>query len=185
MTVAGKNANNIGNQAGGWTISWQGSSGNITPGTTIFQGIQNAVAPGVTVEYRTNLNQPWSADIGIAVIGETPYAEGQGDDADLSLDGADLNVVSKVCEKATKCIVVLVSGRPLIINDQLALANAFVAAWLPGTEGQGVADVLFGDYNFSGTLPMTWPNNISQVPINVGDDPYQPLFPYGFGLTYP
>jgi beta-glucosidase len=185
ITVAGKNANNIGNQAGGWTISWQGSSGNITPGTTIFQGIQNAVAPGVTVEYRTNLNQPWSADIGIAVIGETPYAEGQGDDADLSLDGADLNVVSKVCEKATKCIVVLVSGRPLIINDQLALANAFVAAWLPGTEGQGVADVLFGDYNFSGTLPMTWPNNISQVPINVGDDPYQPLFPYGIGLTDP
>lgn len=185
IVVAGKGANDIGNQSGGWTISWQGSSGDITPGTTIFEGIQNAVEPGVTVEYRTNLNQPWSADVGIAVIGETPYAEGQGDDADLAVGNDNATVVNKVCQKATTCIVILVSGRPLIINNELNASNAFVAAWLPGTEGQGVADVIFGDYIFTGTLPLTWPNDISQVPINVGDDPYAPLFPYGFGLTYP
>jgi beta-glucosidase len=185
IVVAGKNAHDIGNQSGGWTISWQGSSGNITPGTTIFEGIQNAAGPGVTVEYRTNLNQPWSADVGIAVIGETPYAEGVGDDLDLTLSNSDVNAVNKVCQKATTCIVVLVAGRPLIINDQLAQADAFVMAWLPGTEGQGVADVLFGDYNFTGTLPMSWPVSVNDLPLNVGDATYNPLFPFGYGLTFP
>ena len=185
IVVAGKGANDIGNQSGGWTISWQGGSGATTPGTTIFEGIQNAVDPGVSVEYRTNLNKPWSADIGIAVIGETPYAEGQGDDADLAIGNDNANVVNKVCQNSALCVVILVSGRPLIINGELNVADAFVAAWLPGTEGQGVADVLFGDYNFTGLLPMTWPNDINQVPINVGDASYAPLFPYGYGLRYP
>jgi beta-glucosidase len=185
IVVAGKNAHDIGNQSGGWTISWQGSSGNITPGTTIFEGLQNAAGPGVTVEYRTNLNRPWSADVGIAVIGETPYAEGVGDDLDLSVDNSDANTVNKVCQKATTCIVVLVAGRPLIINDQLAQADAFVMAWLPGTEGQGVAEVLFGDYNFTGTLPISWPVSVDDLPLNVDDATYNPLFPYGYGLTYP
>lgn len=185
IVVAGKNAHDIGHQTGGWTITWQGSSGAITPGTTILQGIQNTVGSGVTVEYQANVNRPWSADVGLAVIGERPYAEGQGDDLDLSLSDPDLNVIEEVCENAAKCIVILVSGRPLIITEQLAQVDAFVAAWLPGTEGQGVADVLFGDYPFTGKLPVSWPASVEDLPLNVGDEPYEPLFPYGFGLSYP
>lgn len=185
IMVAGKSANDIGNQSGGWTISWQGSSGNIITGTTILQGIQAAAGSEVTVEYQTNLNQPWSADVGIVVVGERPYAEGKGDDLDLSLDSTDANTINEVCQNTPKCIVILVSGRPMIITGQLAQADAFVAAWLPGTEGQGVADVLFGDENFSGKLPMSWPATIEALPLNVGDDSYEPLFPYGFGLRYP
>ena len=118
------------------------------------------------------------------VIGERPYAEGQGDDQHLGLDQEDSSAVQNGCN-AMPCVVILISGRPMLINTQLTQANAFVAAWLPGTEGQGVADVIFGDYIFSGTLPMTWPTDMNQVPINVGDDPYEPLFPYGYGLSYP
>ena len=136
------------------------------------------------MEFKQRATGQLSGDFGIVVIGERPYAEGQGDDNDLALEVEDRNAVKNVCN-AMPCVVILISGRPMIINDQLAQSNAFVAAWLPGTEGQGVADVIFGDYNFTGTLPMTWPNSINQVPINIGDDPYEPLFPYGFGLTYP
>ena len=124
-----------------------------------------------------------SGDIGVIVVGELPYAEGQGDAPDLALHPGDVEVIEQVCE-AMACVVVLISGRPMIVTDVLPRVDAFVAAWLPGTEGQGVADVLFGDHDFSGTLPMTWPREMSQVPINVGDAEYEPLFPYGFGLTY-
>ena len=103
--------------------------------------------------------------------------------ADLSLSTGDVETIERVCD-AMPCVVVLVSGRPLIITDVLPQADAFVAAWLPGSEGQGVADVLFGDHDFSGTLPMTWPRDMGQIPINVGDTEYDPLFPFGYGLTY-
>jgi beta-glucosidase len=92
--------------------------------------------------------------------------------------------VGTVCG-AMPCVVVLISGRPMLIQDQMAEADAFVAAWLPGTEGDGIAEVLFGDYNFTGTLPVTWPRDMNQVPINVDDATYDPLFAYDFGLTYP
>ena len=95
----------------------------------------------------------------------------------------DVEVIEQVCD-AMACVVVLVSGRPMIVTDVLPQVDAFVAAWLPGTEGQGVADVLFGDHDFIGTLPMSWPRDIGQLPINVGDAEYDPLFPYGYGLTY-
>jgi beta-glucosidase len=124
-----------------------------------------------------------SGDIGIVVVGEQPYAEGRGDDWDLALSDRDIATIERVCD-AMPCVVVLVSGRPMMIADLLPSTDAFVAAWLPGTEGQGVVDVLFGDFDFSGTLPMTWPREMSQVPINVGDADYDPLFPFGFGLTY-
>jgi beta-glucosidase len=186
ILVAGKNADNIGNQSGGWTISWQGSSGNITPGTSILQGIRAAVAPGTTVTFDASARKPAGHDVAIAVIGETPYAEGQGDRTDgMGLDRSDLSVLNNLKRAGIPTIVVLVSGRPLVVTTQLPDWRAFIAGWLPGTEGAGVADVLFGDYKPTGKLPMSWPRTATQIPINVGDAGYDPLFAYGFGLTYP
>jgi beta-glucosidase len=182
--VAGKNASDIGNQCGGWTISWQGSSGNITPGTTILEGIENEVAEGTgSVTFREDGRQSSGYDVAIVVIGETPYAEGNGDDTDLALDSADLNCLANI-DPGVPTVVVLVSGRPMITTNEINNSNAFVAAWLPGTEGDGVAEVLFGDYDFTGKLPHSWPRNIQQVPINYGDANYDPLFAYGFGLDH-
>ncbi len=183
ILVAGDNADDIGNQSGGWTITWQGSSGDTTPGTTILEGIQAAVDPGTTVTYSRRATGRITGDFGVVVVGEKPYAEGQGDDQHLGLSSADTNAIDRVCS-AMPCVVVLVSGRPMLIADLLPQTDAFVAAWLPGTEGDGVADVLFGDYDFTGTLPITWPRDMAQIPINVGDPVYDPLFPYGFGLSY-
>ncbi|MGM7681149.1 glycoside hydrolase family 3 protein [Cytobacillus sp. Hm23] len=185
--VAGKNADNIGNQSGGWTISWQGSSGDITPGTTILEGIQSTVSQNTEVTYNERgIGLDSSYDIAVVVIGETPYAEGNGDrPTNLGLDRTDIAILQKIKRSGVPTVVILVSGRPMIVTDQLENWDAFIAAWLPGTEGQGVSDVLFGDYNFTGTLPLSWPRTEDQIPINVGDTPYDPLFPYGFGLTYP
>ncbi|MBM0237917.1 glycoside hydrolase family 3 protein [Micromonospora sp. ATA32] len=183
--VAGRNADNIGNQSGGWTISWQGSSGNITPGTSILQGVRGAVGPGTTVTYNsrgTGIDGSYRA--AIAVVGETPYAEGQGDrTGSMSLDREDLRTISTLRNAGVPVIVVLVSGRPMDIAAELPRWNALLAAWLPGTEGAGVADVLFGAAAPTGKLPMTWMNSVSQQPINAGDGQV-PLFPQGYGLTY-
>ncbi|WP_246510688.1 glycoside hydrolase family 3 N-terminal domain-containing protein [Nonomuraea endophytica] len=183
--VAGKNADNIGHQSGGWTISWQGGSGATTPGTTILQGIRNAVGASTTVTYNatgSGINNTYQA--AIAVVGETPYAEGAGDrPSGMGLDAADLQVVSTLRAAGVPVIVVLISGRPLDIATQLPNWNALLAAWLPGTEGAGVADVLFGDHNPTGKLPSTWMQNAGQQPINDGDGK-PALFPYGFGLAY-
>jgi beta-glucosidase len=186
LFVAGKSADDIGNQSGGWSITWQGGSGATTTGTTILQGIRAAAGAGSTVTYNRDGNGvDGSYRAAIAVVGETPYAEGAGDrPGSMSLDSADLAVISKLKATGIPVIVVLVSGRPLDIASQLGNWNALVAAWLPGTEGAGVADVLFGDYNPTGTLPMTWMNSASQQPINDGDGKAA-LFPLGFGLRYP
>ncbi|GAA1412616.1 glycoside hydrolase family 3 protein [Catellatospora coxensis] len=183
--VAGKNADDIGHQSGGWTISWQGGSGNITPGTTILQGIRAAVGPTTTVTYHqrgTGIDGTYRA--AIAVVGETPYAEGQGDrTGSMSLDRDDLRAIDTLRKAGVPVIVVLVSGRPLDIAANLPAWNALLAAWLPGTEGGGVADVLFGAVPPTGKTPMTWMNSVSQQPINAGDG-QTPLFAQGFGLTY-
>jgi beta-glucosidase len=184
--VAGKNADNIGNQSGGWTISWQGASGNTTPGTTVLQAIRNTVAPGTTVSYNKTGRGAAGHDVAVVVIGETPYAEGQGDKPSyLGLDQDDKNTLNTVKRAGIPVVVILLSGRPMVISDQLPGWSALIAGWLPGTEGQGVADVLFGDYKPTGKLPMSWPRSETQIPINVGDPTYDPLFTYGFGLTYP
>ncbi|NNJ61673.1 MAG: beta-glucosidase [Dactylosporangium sp.] len=184
--VAGKSADDIGNASGGWTISWQGDSGNITPGTTILEGIRNTVGSATTVTYSedgTGIDSSYRA--AIAVVGETPYAEGVGDlPGSMGLDTTDLATIARLRAAGVPVIVVLVSGRPMDIAAHLGDWDAFVAAWLPGTEGQGVADVLFGDYNPTGTLPMTWMASASQQPINDGDG-QTGLFPYGYGLSYP
>ncbi|MBN2182939.1 MAG: glycoside hydrolase family 3 C-terminal domain-containing protein, partial [Sedimentisphaerales bacterium] len=183
--VAGKNADNIGNQCGGWTINWQGRNGEVTTGgTTILAGIKNAVSENTEVTFSLDGAGAAGADFGIVVIGETPYAEGNGDSASLALSREDIEAITNIRDAGIPVVVILISGRPLIINDVLDMADAFIAAWLPGTEGQGVADVLFGDYKPTGKLSFTWPRSIDQVPINIGDDDYKPLFEYGFGLTY-
>ncbi|AZO96818.1 beta-glucosidase [Halocella sp. SP3-1] len=176
--LAGSNCDDIGSQCGGWTLSWQGSTGDITEGTTIKEGIKNAVkGRGKVVASLDN------ADIAIVVIGENPYAEWKGDDPDLSLSKADITTLNKVKQAGIPIVVVMVSGRPLIVSNYIDDWDAFIEAWLPGSEGQGVADVIFGDYNFTGRLPITWPKHVSQLPINYGDRQYDPLFEYGYGLV--
>ncbi len=183
IVVGGSHVNNLGYQAGGWTISWQGGSGATTVGTTFWQALQAAKPAGVTLQnVGTQTKGNYSGDVGIVVVGETPYAEGKGDSSTLALSGANVAQVNDICSRVTKCIVILMSGRPLIINSQLNQANAFVAAWLPGTEGAGITDVLFGDYGFVGKLPVTWPNAVTQEPINSGDG-QTGLFPFGYGIT--
>jgi beta-glucosidase len=182
--VAGRNADDIGNQCGGWTITWQGSSGAITTGTTVLQGIRAALLGGGTASYTRDGSGAAGASAGVVVIGETPYAEGLGDRDDLSLTAADVEAVRAVKRARVPTVVVLISGRPLILDPILRDADAIVAAWLPGTEGAGVADVLFGDYAPTGKLSHSWPRSMAQIPINLGDPGYDPLFPYGYGLTY-
>jgi beta-glucosidase len=183
--VAGSNADDIGNQTGGWTITWQGSSGAITEGTTILEGLQKAGGGG-NVTYSKDASASTAGyDVGVVVVGETPYAEGVGDVGngnDLELTAADKAAVDKVCG-AIKCVVLTVSGRPQLVGDRLGDIDALVASWLPGTEGSGVADVLYGKRPFTGQLPVTWPKSESQLPINVGDTSYDPQFPFGWGLT--
>ena len=183
--VGGKSADDLGNQCGGWTIDWQGKSGQELPGgTTILKAIQQAVAPQTKVTFAKDGSGAEGATVGVVVVGETPYAEGVGDTEDLSLAPEDVAAFDNMKRAGIPVVVVLVSGRPMIINSVLEKADAFVAAWLPGTEGQGVADVLFGDYKPTGKLSFTWPRTMAQLPINVGDKTYDPLFKYGFGLSY-
>jgi beta-glucosidase len=181
--VAGKSADDIGNQCGGWTISWQGKSGaNTTGGTTILKAIQETVSPQTKVTYAKDGADAAGADLGIVVIGETPYAEWMGDRQSLELSEEDIAVVEKMKQAGLPVVVIVISGRPLIIDKVIDKADAFVAAWLPGTEGRGVTDVLFGDFKFVGKLSFSWPRSMDQIPINVGDKDYDPLFKYGHGL---
>src|ERR1043165_4401356 len=183
--VAGKSADDIGNQCGGWTISWQGKSGdNTTGGTTILKAIQETVSPQTTVTFSKDGTDASGADLGIVVIGETPYAEMIGDRKTLELGEEDVAVVEKTKHAGMPLVVVLLSGRPLIIDKVIDKADAFVAAWLPGTEGRGVTDVLFGDFKPVGKLSFSWPRSMDQIPINAGDKNYDPLFKFGFGLSY-
>ncbi|HYW74422.1 MAG TPA: glycoside hydrolase family 3 N-terminal domain-containing protein [Pyrinomonadaceae bacterium] len=185
LHVAGKSADDIGNQCGGWTIDWQGKSGNVTTGgTTILKAIQGAVSPATKVTFSVDGTGAEGATAGVIVIGETPYAEGVGDREDLSLSTEDLSVIHNMARAGIPLVAILLSGRPMIINQALSECDAFMAAWLPGTEGQGVADVLFGDYRPSGKLSCSWPRSMAQIPINIGDADYDPLFKYGYGLSY-
>jgi len=186
LYVAGSTADDLGRQMGGWTISWQGGSGDTTTGTSIAEGIRQ-VAPDATVTVSTGATEPIRADqTGVVVVGERPYAEGQGDvgnnGSSLSLTPEDQAIVEKVCAATESCVVLVVSGRPQLLGDVVGLADAVVASSLPGSEGAGVADALFGVRPFAGRLPVTWAADADQVPINVGDADYEPLYPYGWGL---
>jgi beta-glucosidase len=184
VALAGKSADNTGNQCGGWTITWQGTTGNVVPGATSVRQAFEAVLGTTGVVYSLDGSSTQGATVGVAVIGELPYAEGKGDKTDLALDPADVTAVQTLKQAGLKTVVVLIAGRPMILDTILPYADAVVMAWLPGSEGEGVTDILFGDAHPSGTLPRTWPANMAQIPINVGDANYAPLYPFGFGLTY-
>jgi beta-glucosidase len=183
--VAGEGANNIGLQSGGWTIQWQGEEGDITEGSTTLEGIRELVSPDTQVNYN-NFTGDTVADVGIVVVGERPYAEGFGDSDDLYLSDSDVANIERMHERAERVVVIILSGRPLIITTQLSLADAWVAAWLPGSEGSAVADMLFGDYAFTGKLPFSWPRSMRQLPFNFAILPSEgcdaPLFSFGYGL---
>ena len=178
--LAGKTADNLENQCGGWSLGWQNFDGQTTTGTTIRQAIENTVS-GTTVTYSENGTGATGADVGIVVVGETPYAEGVGDTSDLYLSTADRNAINNVRNAGVPVIVILVSGRPMFVESELPNWDALIAAWLPGTEGQGVADVLFGDTFPVGILSFSWPRN-NAIPVNLGDTGYNPLFPYGYSI---
>ena len=180
IIVAGRGADNIGMQSGGWTISWQGEMGNKTAGTSILEAIQSTVDPTTSVQFTEDGNNA-IGDVAIVVIGEEPYAEMEGDRIDLSLDKKDLAVIDKLKAQNIPVVVILLSGRPMIITDHLDQWDALVAAWLPGTEGHGISDVLFGDYNPTGELSFSWPKSMDQIPITKTDDH---LFDFGYGLSY-
>ncbi|MBN1696183.1 MAG: glycoside hydrolase family 3 C-terminal domain-containing protein [Spirochaetales bacterium] len=181
LLVAGRSADSMRNQCGGWTLGWQGMlPGQSLEGTTILQGIR---AAAVNVTYSSNGSGASGYDAAIVVVGEEPYAEAEGDDQDLSLSPTDIQCINNVESSGTPYVIVLVSGRPMTVTSHIESSDAFVAAWLPGTEGGGVADCLFGDHDFSGKLPFSWPRSMSQIPVNYNDPSYDPLYAFGYGLS--
>ncbi len=185
--VAGKSADDIGNQCGGWTVQWQGQSGKVTTGgTTVFAAIKASVSQTTRVTYSPDGKGADSATIAIAVIGERPYAEGKGDHGDLSLDKEDIATIANLKKAGIPVVVILISGRPMILGDVLQQSDALLAAFLPGTEGAGITDILFGDYKPTGKLSFSWPKSNDQLPLNCNgpQEKYQPLFEFGYGLPY-
>ena len=184
IAIVGEHADNIGYQCGGWTITWQGGSDDITPGISILDGFKLAVRDTNDIIFSKDGKNIPDADMIIAVIGEKPYSEGWGDRESLDLSEEDKKILKRVNEKNIPYLIILISGRPMLIEDEIKDCDAFIAVWLPGTEGAGIADVIFGDYKPTGKLSMSWPKSMKQIPINIGDKDYDPLFSFGYGLTY-
>ncbi|MFC6082463.1 glycoside hydrolase family 3 N-terminal domain-containing protein [Sphaerisporangium aureirubrum] len=197
VLVVGKTADSLPNQTGGWSLTWQGTgntNADFPNGTTILGGLREALGTAnVTFSETADGVDPSAYDAVVAVIGETPYAEGVGDLSRRTLEAAklypaDLAVLDKVSGKGAPVVTVYVSGRPLYVNKELNRSDAFVAAWLPGTEGGGVADLLVRGRNsghgYTGTLSYSWPKSACQTPLNPGDEGYDPLFRPGYGLRY-
>jgi beta-glucosidase len=186
VAVVGAAADDLGAQCGGWTISWQGSHGVVTPGgTTLLAGLRQVAPAGCEITHDADGANLAGADAIVVILAEDPYAEGKGDRQNLGLPERDLALLRRARATKIPVALVLLSGRPLILGEALELCDALVVAWLPGTEGAGVADVLFGARAPTGKLPVSWPRTMAQIPINVGDANYDPLFPFGFGLSYP
>ncbi len=182
LLIAGQAADDLGLQCGGWTIDWMGRPGAITEGTTILAGIRATVAADTELIYSptAEFEPSVKAEVGILVIGETPYAEGQGDTDNLTLTPEQRVLIDRMKRHCAKLVIILVSGRPLIITEHLDDWTALVAAWLPGSEGAGVADVLFGDQPFVGKLGHHWPRDMASIPVR---DVADSLWPFGYGLS--
>jgi beta-glucosidase len=173
--VAGSGADDLNHQSGGWTVWWQGG-GDQTSGTTV----REAVAKVANV-----VDELAQADVALVVLSEEPYAEFLGDVESIdTLPGADFSLLADAQAAGKPVVALVISGRPVLITDHIDSANAWIAGWLPGTEGDGIAEVLFGDYNFTGKLSHSWPRTEAQVDENKDDAGFDPLFPYGHGLTY-
>ena len=193
IVVVGEHANNAGLQSGGWTIWWQGIHENYKGATTILDGIKNK-SQGIVVYDEQAKEKHYDADLAIVVVGERPYAEMLGDIGDgngdhrLTLSDQHQKYIDTYTKNGVRTIVILVSGRPLVTTNQIENSDAFIAAWLPGSEGGGVAEVLFGDYNFKGKLPHSWPKSIEDFKGKYGpnfwDKSIDPLYEFGFGLSY-
>lgn len=197
VLVAGPAADNIGQQSGGWTISWQGtgnSNEDFPGGHSIYDGITGAVtAAGGQVELAVDGEYQQQPDVAVVVYGETPYAEGNGDIDNVDYqrgNATDLALLEKLKEQGIPVVSVFISGRPMYVNPELNASDAFVAAWLPGSEGHGVADVLIAAendeprYQMTGQLPFSWPATPQQGRLNGDEAPYQPLFELGYGLRF-
>jgi beta-glucosidase len=188
ILVAGDGADDLAKQSGGWTITWQGTgtAPEHFPGaTSIWAGLRDAaVAGGGSAELSVEGRYTRKPDAAVVVFGEDPYAEFQGDRADLLFDDKAnaLGTMRRLKADGIPVVAVFLSGRPLWLNRHINAADAFVAAWLPGSEGAGVSDVLFGKLDFRGKLPFSWPRNAKGAPLNVGARDYRPLFPFGYGL---
>jgi beta-glucosidase len=193
IVVVGEHANSSGLQSGGWTVNWQGTKENYKGASTILDGIKKQ-SKGEVVYDKDGTQNHFDADVAVIVVGEIPYAEFFGDidhesnQLKLTLTEEHQKYMKTYQEKGIKTVVVLVSGRPLVVTNQLEKSDAFVAAWLLGSEGEGVAEVLFGDFNFSGKLPHSWPKGIkdyeSKYGPNFWDNTKEPLFKFGYGLKY-
>ncbi|XP_042491286.1 beta-glucosidase BoGH3B-like isoform X2 [Macadamia integrifolia] len=186
ILVAGRHADDLGYLCGGWTITWYGTSGRNTMGTTILDGIKEAVGDKTEVIYEQYPSPATFADqnfcFAVVVVGESPYAEDMGSNSELMIPFNGPDMINFVTDRVPT-LVIMISGRPLVLEPELLeKMDAFVAAWLPGSEGLGIADVIFGDYEFEGVLPVTWFRRLDQLPMNAGDESYDPLFPLGFGL---
>ncbi len=183
IAVAGRAADDLGMQCGGWTIDWQGKAGNVTSGgTTLLAALKKAAGANAEIVFSPDGSDLKTADAVIVVVGEPPYAEMKGDRADLSLPSADADLIAKAKATGAPVVTLLYSGRPLLLGDSLAKSDAFIAAWLPGTEGEGITDVLFGDCKPTGKLPRPWPANADQLCVDKIAG--QPQFPAGYGLGY-
>ncbi len=184
--VSGRGADNMGMQCGGWTVDWQGKHGEVTTGgTTILKALRDAAGKDTEVTFAKDHPEIKGADVAVVVIGEDPYAESKGDRADLSLCDEDLATVLEAKAAGIPVVAVVLSGRPVLLGPVTLAADAVLAAWLPGSEGQGVADVLFGDVKPTGKLSFTWPASMDQVPLGHDKAAIEnPLFPFGFGLGY-
>jgi beta-glucosidase len=177
--VTGSGANDIGKQCGGWTIEWQGKLGDITEGTTIWEGIQEQASASLNIRKDSSIY-----DAAIVIVGEDPYTEMLGDSDQLFLSDTDKVTIAEVQALDIPYVVVLITGRPLIVSEDIDNSNAFMVAWLPGSEGDGVSDVLFGDAPANGTLSFSWPRSMENIPVNFDQENYDPLFKIGYGLKY-
>jgi beta-glucosidase len=181
--VAGPGADSVGMLCGGWTIDWQGSVDHAIPGgTSLLAAVRQAVSADTEVTFSADGSGAAGADVAVVVIGEKPYAEFMGDSETLTLAPEQLAALGAVKAAGVPTVVVLISGRPVMLDGVLDPADALVAAWLPGSEGQGVTDVLFGDHAPTGRLSFVWPRSVEQIPMAIGDP--DALFPIGYGLTY-
>lgn len=189
ILVAGDAADNLTKQTGGWTLSWQGTGtqrSDFPNAQSIWEGIEATVkAAGGTATLSVGGGYTRKPDAAIVVFGEAPYAEFQGDRPDVGYDDAkNLELLRALKAAGVPTVAVFLSGRAMWVNPFLNASDAFVAAWLPGSEGGGVADVLFGKADFKGKLAYSWPRSSDQTAVNIGDKHYDPLFPYGFGLKF-